>query len=370
MKEKKFGRVLILSSFTILILLSRVIWLFVEKYFDETNYENRVLAEKPCFTAEGYSEYFDAYTAYFNDNLQFRNCLIQLNSYIDSVFFGKASVSNVILGEDNWLFYWGESDGNPKGCYQGTNILTEDELEELANNLKKQRDYLEENGKEFVIFIAPNKERIYWEYLPKKCGIPADNYMALQIYDYLKKKTDLRVVYPYDQLIEAKESLDEQIYYKTDTHWNYIGGYVGATALLEELGIEMPRLYDKNMTISECGTTSGDLAGMLNLKNQLSFIDVEYMVEGYELHNRKEIEWNFDGMIHYRATDADPRKLYVIRDSFSSHMALYLGSQFNESYLRNRGTYTLEDLEKCNPDIVVLEIVERYADSLASFTVQ
>ncbi|MDD7223258.1 MAG: hypothetical protein PUH40_03170, partial [Lachnospiraceae bacterium] len=76
------------------------------------------------------------------------------------------------------------------------------------------------------------------------------------------------------------------------------------------------------------------------------------------------------GLIHFRAMDADPRSIYVIRDSFSSHMALYIGSQFKESYLRHVGSYTYDDLAASNPDIVVYETVERYVGGLSTFSIQ
>ena len=47
-----------------------------------------------------------------------------------------------------------------------------------------------------------------------------------------------------------------------------------------------------------------------------------------------------------------------------------MGSQFNESYLRHKATYTYEDLETQDPDIVVYETVERYAGELMRFSIQ
>ena len=169
----------------------------------------------------------------------------------------------------------------------------------------------------------------------------------------------------------AKKNLDENIWYKTDTHWNFIGGYVGASALMKELGIEMPEVYSEEIKINTLEETSGDLAAMLNLSNQLRFADKEYSIEGYDLHNRKTKKWDFYGMIRYHATDADPRRIYVIRDSFSSNMALYIGSQFTDSYLRHIGSYSYDDLAACDPDIVVYETVERYAGYfLTIFSIQ
>ena len=49
-------------------------------------------------------------------------------------------------------------------------------------------------------------------------------------------------------------------------------------------------------------------------------------------------------------------------------MAPYIGSQFNESYFRYSNTYSYEDLEKQDPDIIVYEVVERNIDQLGSFS--
>lgn len=94
------------------------------------------------------------------------------------------------------------------------------------------------------------------------------------------------------------------------------------------------------------------------------------MVTGFNAHNSECTESDFFNMWSYRATNADPRTIYVIRDSFSSHMAGYIGSQFNHTYLRHLGSYTYEDLENCNPDIVVYECVERGVDWLGSFSIK
>lgn len=370
MKEKKAGRMIILVAFVIIICLSKAIWFFTNKFLDATNYENRQMATRPILTLDNYSTYSKDFTAYFNDNLQFRNNLVQLNSYIDYFGFRRSSSANVIVGDDNWLFYASEADGNPISCYHGTNLFTKEELAAIAQNCIKQRNFLLDQGKEFVIFIAPNKERIYYEYMPKQYGIPASNYGALQLYNYLKANTDLRVVYPYAEIMDAKSNVKENIYYKTDTHWNSIGGYVGASALMSELGISMPKVYSKEITINKLGEKSGDLAGMLNLSKQLRFADMEYSIDGYDLHNREEIEWDFHDKIRYHAINADPRSIYVIRDSFSLNMALYIGSQFTDSYLRHKDSYSYDDLISRNPNIVVYETVERYVGGLLSFSIR
>lgn len=368
MREKKIGRWIILVAFWMIICISRIIWFFAEKNVDVENYENRQLTAKPTLSLDNYDTFPAEYTAYFNDNIQFRNSLITLNSIIDYFIFGVSSNEQVIVGDENWLFYSRVDDGDPISCYNGSNLYSEEELSLFAKHCIEQRDFLEQQGKEFVIFIAPNKERIYSEYMPEMYGEPALNYRALQVYNYLKTNTDLRVLYPYAELMESKKKLDANIYYKTDTHWNAVGGYIGATVLLDELGIEFPKIYDEEIYINEKSNYAGDLAALLNLNKQLTFSDVEYSVKGYNNHSVEFVEGSTHEAFIFRALNADSRKLYVIRDSFGEALAPYIGSQFNNSYFRHRDSYTYENLVSQNPDIVVYETVERSVGVLMDFS--
>ena len=341
----------------------------MEKYADTTNYEKREMTAQPRLTVDNYGTFAEEYENWFNGNIPFRNNLISLNSAIDFFVFDKSTNSRVIKGKGDWLFYNDPGDGDPLGDYQGTTLLSEEELQKLAQNCVSQRDFVEKQGKEFVVFIAPGKERIYSEYMPEKYGKPADNYRALQVYNYLKENTDLRVVYPYEEVMAAK-ALGSNIYYKTDTHWNSIGAYAGAAALMHELGVEMPSLQSNEITVTQGGNVSGDLAEMLNLSKQLRNTDHEYAVEGYDTHQIESIVQDFSTVFSFRATGADPRRIYVMRDSFSTAMAPIIGSQFSETYMRHRKTYSYDDYLAQNPDIVVEEVAERYVSDLMDFSIQ
>lgn len=369
MKEK-MGPQIRLAAFIVIICCSQFLWIILEGYMDSENHENRMLAERPRFSLDNYELYSGEYDNYFNDNIPFRNNLIRLNIAIDYFVFDAYRSDKAIMGKNNWFFYTDVNDGDPIGCYQGKNLLSEEVLQAIAYNCIAQRDFLAEQGKEFVIFIAPNKERIYYEYMPEEYGLPADNYQTLQIVDYLREHTDLRVVYPYEELMRAKNTLTQNIYYKTDTHWNYIGSYVGAAALLEEMGIEMPSVTGEQIAISTAYIRFGDLIDMLGMPHLSMFADDEYMVTGYDEHNIQVLENDFFNNFLYQAENADPRRLYVIRDSFSTAMAGYVASQFNDSCWQNRENYTYNDLKSYDPDVVVFEVVERYIYFLAIFSIQ
>jgi len=369
MKPMKTGQKFFAAAFFAVICGAWVLWLLLGRFTDNENYENRKLAEAPQWTAETAEQFPRDFEAFFNDRLPFRNQLITLNGAVDYYVFGRSANDCVAVGKDGWLFYADSSDGNPIACYQGTNLLSEEELKSLAENCLRQRDRLAARGCEFVIFIAPNKERIYSEYMPDVYGPPAEMYQALQIVNYLRENTDLRVVYPYDELMAAKAETDPPIYYKVDTHWNFIGGYVGARAMLKELGIELPALSSPDLKITRDGFRAGDLARDMGLSEQLRERDPEYRVEGYSAREAEQVE-ETDASYYYRAENADSRRLFVVWDSFARSMMPTLASQFKESCFTDRRYYTFADLETQQPDIFVYETVERYAVNLRDFSVE
>lgn len=134
MKQNKVSSFIILASFVVVLCCSWLLWFFLEKICDATNYENREPSVQPQLTVDNYDTFPKEYEQWFDDSMPFRNNLIKMNSLIDYIIFKKSSNDNVIIGSDNWLFYKSQSDGDPLSCYQGTNLLTTDELDEIAQN--------------------------------------------------------------------------------------------------------------------------------------------------------------------------------------------------------------------------------------------
>ena len=56
---------------------------------------------------------------------------------------------------------------------------------------------------------------------------------SVQIYDYIRKNSDIPVEYPLKELITARKTIPQPLYYKSDTHWNYLGGYVAARSMMK-----------------------------------------------------------------------------------------------------------------------------------------
>ena len=79
-----------------------------------------------------------------------------------SKVFDTSASKDVILGKQNWLYYKDTEDD-----YLGKNILSDAEIEIISNNIKMMQQYVEAQGAKFLFFIAPNKNSLYGQYMPK-----------------------------------------------------------------------------------------------------------------------------------------------------------------------------------------------------------
>ena len=369
MSGKRKSVYFFIGLFIVLICLPWVFWIFLGKFLDATNYENRYKTEKPVFDIEMYGNYPSEYESYFNDNLPFRNEMITLNSWINYFVFHASTNDKVIIGKDDWLFY-GNDNEIPVACWWGNTVYTEAELQKIADNLTAIEAYLADRGIEFVVFIAPYKERIYPEMLPDYYGAPPERHMAEQVVDYIEENTDIRIVYPYKELIEVKEQVkDAVLYYKTDTHWNRVGAYVGSVALCRELGVYLPELTGNEVSIERIGDWAGDLTSMIHLGKYLRGNDSNYSITGYNDHDIENRTEDVKVASIYHSTGADTRKVYIAGDSYFTSMAEYVGSQFNDSYIVHRANYTSDSLQEQAPDIFVLEVIDSGVGALGYFSI-
>ena len=372
--QKPKGKLVIFVLFVVFICMWRVLWFFCAPLLDTEDHENRVWVERPELTFENYGNYSRSYNNYFNDHLPFRNNAIAFNSMMEYHLFHRSGNPHVIIGKDGWLYYNSSDADDPMGYYMGKEI-TEEELQIFVGNLTQLRDTLLAENKEFIFMIVPGKERVYPEYLPGKYGAPSEVYKTQQLVDYLRENTDIRVVYPLEDLLEAKEVTPYNLYYKTDTHWNWLGGYVGTRALLRELGIDMPPL--ESFTITQQDYRVGDLSEMLDLEDHLAKADPEYVIEGFVTPDKATAEEGFfesfdyagrePGTVPDTMPEPDMIKLYVNRDSFGTSMKIYLGSMFSETHMRHYLSYSYVEYLERNPDIFVYEVAERYVNNIGGF---
>ena len=363
---KKFVLKLYVLFFIIFFILPTILYGMANTSGDE-NLENRNMAEKPVFSIKNIQTFPGDYENYYNDNLPYRTDLIKANALLNLKFFKQSPENKVIIGKDGWLFYDPPiEDSDPIGQCTGDK-LSNDSLEYIANNLTKIRDTLKSEEREFIPMLCPNKESIYGKYfLPSYYNF--DNYtMGDQLADYLQKNTDLNFVYTKKNIIDAINKYPNyDFYYKVDTHWNYLGGYIAAKDLLKSMDILIPEFSE--ISISSVPGRVGDLSNMTGIPEY--FISDElYTVDGYiqELPSQNP---DIASVITYKNAQGNGKSVLVVRDSFSEGLYPYLNSTFSEVNYIHMTEYYPSVIEACDPDIVIVEVVERYLLRFGSFSLR
>ncbi|MBQ1255870.1 MAG: hypothetical protein IIX93_01165 [Clostridia bacterium] len=367
----KIKRGLYILLFLVLIALPVVTYPYLGAKVDGENFEKRTLAEKPALTIDNFTIFPAQYEAYFNDSLPFRNRMIAANNLIDHKMFRISSVSHVLVGSDGFLFYHPNgSDGNPIGDYMGTTVYSEQDIKLITHRLLRAQYDLEKQGRKFAVLIAPNKETMYAEeYLPGAKKVNEQS-RADKLYAYLKN-TDLHVTFPKAELRAVMEAHpDWYTYYKTATHWNSIGAYVGTSLVMEKLGLPINDI--ESVRVIEKQRAPGDLAYMLGMTETLPN-DKDYNIvdESVPAAIRKDNSFgDGDTMVRYTNMSGNGKTLLVVRDSFAVFMMPYFNNHFSECYYVHRSAYHPGMIKEYDPDYVVYETVERYIEGAMNFYVK
>lgn len=309
------------------------------------------------------TQVFRQYEAWSNDSFGGRHWFIDKYGYINYNYFGSSNTKDAIVGKNDWLFYSRVGDGNPVSKYQNNILFTEEELKKILKNQELYFDKLKQNNIDYVLSIAPNKATIYDEHYPDTILKVSEISKADQVIEYLKKHSDIKIVYAKKELIQNKPKAE--LYFKADTHWNNYGAFICYQELIKSLSIKPMELADFN--ISEVRTKTGDLLGIGNIKPEYykgESIDYEFNPKQDYNYTKATLE---NGWFTTQIQDDSLPRAIIYRDSFFSAMQPFFSNHFSFVEYRHHKQLKKTDLDNIieqKPDLVVFEFVERYIDTL------
>lgn len=305
--------------------------------FESAAGANEILAAEPRFGITMLNEASD----YVADRFALRQQCISLWSWLNEKLLHTSTEEQVILGDDGFLYFSETLDD-----YTGVS-LTDAELERIAARLLALQQSLEAEGKSFVFTIAPNKNSLYPDYMPRSIVNRHENSSAVRLTPYLEKYG----VHYADLFTPLAKTL---YYYRTDTHWKAQGAALGADTILAALGRES-NYYSHEF--AEQGVHKGDLYEML----YPSFEGREAeTVDLSGLNYTALSDTNGGNAITIRTESAaGSGKLLCWRDSFGIALYPYLADAFETATFSRSTDYDLNRFEDTDYDTVILEIVER-----------
>lgn len=243
---------------------------------------NGVIASEPepQFSWEAFrtTEYQAQAERYFREHYGFREPLIRFyNQYLYD-FFRKTYSKEVVIGEDNWFYF--EQHVNE---YYGTEMYRWFDSKEAAcanfdreaRLMWKLRGVLQDYGKEFLVFVAPDKGFLYPEHLPQR----EFDTTSVNASEYYCKKFD-EYGFPYIDMtkwfIELKEldTLPYSLMPQAGGHWCF-SAVLAADSLFRFMGdlngqrlpeLKIGPLHESSREIK---TGDRDLENTLNLMRVL-----------------------------------------------------------------------------------------------------
>jgi alginate O-acetyltransferase complex protein AlgJ len=332
----------------------------------EASGENRNLAEFPKIRKlKEIKDLTRKMDAYVNDRFGLRRQLVHLNSLI-RYKLGVSSTKDVVIGKDGWLFYTADF---LMEQHTGANVFSPEELERWVATMQATHDCLATRGIPFYILVAPDKNTMYPEKLPDYPRPPSATTRFDQVVERLAQ-ANINLIDPRQKLFAAKAQ-GVPIYHGGDTHWTKQGAYVAYRLLMEKLESRFPDLVPVTLDDFKVGPpkpATSDLVRLLALNGDLHY-EVGTLKRNTPSHKtaqpserilsgsrRPVVEWHNDL--------ADKPRLLVFGDSFTDYV---LGPDFLYETFRdpvythhNGGRPNLNLVEEFKPDLVVMEMADRY----------
>lgn len=329
-------------------LLSPTLLFFANTNSDQNgNSENQ---EPLVFNKKRPFEMFDTYYKY---NFAFRKMLSQ--QYID-LKSNLANVSSlpdkVINGKEGWYFL-GNSYNNVYSESLGIQKHTEKEINTTADKIIEMKRFCDSLGIKFYFFPAPNSHTIYKEYLPVKPNtVPRE-------FDLIKAKVQEKV-----NFIDVRNALiagksQHILYYKTDTHWNRLGAYIGVQEVLKTIKKDFPKtelLSMNNYNVTDTIMTQMDLTKMLGIRVNDKYYDLEEKTKSNVIIKNDTIDKVPNTLMK---NNTKPYKGIMYRDSFGVSMVPLLDQTFGSMNYFWTSTFNKQRILAEKPDFVIYEVVER-----------
>jgi hypothetical protein len=332
--------------------------------------EYRLLAAFPGFGAGAVhlQVFAKQFETYYNDHFGGREQLIICYLKIKYAWFSSDMGPRVLLGRDGWLYYSAEG---MIDNHRGTAKFTLQQLKAWQVLLEKRRDWLAARGIKYLFVIAPNKESIYPDHLPRWLDQPSATKLD-QFVGYMRLHSTVEILDLRPALWEARKR--NPVYYKTDSHWNLMGGFVAYDAIILKVSHQIPELNPvalENFDIQRERGPGGDLA---RLGGTPTVMDDNIYVFAPKMQLPKlEFHASDTNVIDYRRlgnlpvpsatiTTTNSRHdthAIVFGDSFAPALVPFLGNHFGKVVFFDKEDFNPEVISQDKPVIVINEMAER-----------
>ncbi len=371
MKVVNIVTTIIFAIIIALPLLSSVIPLLPQNQ----NTENRTLKTSPSIpeSITAIQSYPKEFESFFNDQFEGRSLLFDLNMTIKSKLSSKPFKDNsLLIGKDGWYF---SNFQKVVDDYRAVRPFTSIEINSIVNQLLDAKNELNERGIKYYLLVVPNKHTIYNDKLPEYVRKIGEKSRFEQLVPAFES-ADLNFVDIRKEMLKAKSEKD--LYFKTDSHWNLHGSYIGYKKLFDVISRDFPQIIPNRLdqfNVSQRNKKGGDIVAMMGKENEIQDVFIEYRSKNKV--NVKEAPLGeyalpqpkiFHPEISVSAFESNSSSLtaVIFKDSYAGYMQQFINPHFKRTtYVWGHDYYLNKEIINYErPDIVIQVIVERYLYSL------
>ena len=291
------------------------------------------------------------------------------------VDFSSQGVCQVAFGDDMQGHFFGQL-----ADWEGTNLLSDNQIEGLTGRIKTKVDYLAERDCELIYFFVPNPMTVYPETVPERFVKSTADTTRTEQYTEAARAAGATVIDLTDLFKEHRDD-EFKLFMKTDSHWTSYGAYLGYYELMSYISESWPEAapmeIEGNLEFYHKWVSCGDMFTHLGIQNSLvqeyaTFVKwLVPTVSNPEIYEPNMTQLTFDRInstttIKNTISDADLPTAMIIRDSFSTNIYSFLNNAFAETYWQAMWDYKLDYdyIERTNPDYYIILITERNIDNI------
>lgn len=340
------------------------VWNVFAPKSDYSANENRTLAKSPSLSVSHIfsGKFDDDFESWFSDHFVNRDSWIELKSAL------KVATGSI----DNNQVYYAE-DGHLIKQFQTYDHKT------LQQNIDTINEFCESQNLKGNILLVPTASTAESQLLP----------WGSYDLDQLSMISSIKEQFSDQNFIDVADSLcgQDNLYYKTDHHWNEQGAYIGFQAIMNQvLHKDTPSFQYEKVSDSFYGTmysksgafwTSPDSIYRITPENQDLEVTVTYddgtvsdsLYSEKRLSEKDQYTYYVDGN-HAEvkiSTNANTgRKAVIVKDSYAHILIPYLATQYDEidmidlRYYHSPVSELIEDTQ--NTDLYFIYSLDNFAE--------
>ncbi|MBO4562298.1 MAG: hypothetical protein J5772_01660, partial [Clostridia bacterium] len=315
--------------------------------FKNANRENRPLAQLPKLVKEGKlnTSFASQFDDYLEDNFALREHLVSAFNIADIALLHDFNGTNAVIGKGRQIYY-----GETLNDYLGVDQLTEEQISSIANYLKDLSEEFGEQGISFAFMTAPNKATVYPEYMPDYLK-PTDAARNIDMLRDALAESNVKYIDAKALLLEAKNA--RTVYYEHDSHWNNYGAMLVYNRIAETFGLES---YDPE-TYDTVYNRTGDLHYFVCPSTDYPEENIIYP-EFHAYKSKRPINFDRDKTVE-TTSDVNDLVMVMYHDSFGRSLQPIISQSVGSLYMNSYFPYKKDYIKDKDPDIVVIELVER-----------